>query len=531
VVRFASAAPPAVTTLFPAGAQRGTTVEVTASGTFERWPVQAWVSGRGVDVKATTDKGKLTVIVAADAVPGTYFLRLFDDQGASSLRPFLVGTLPEVREREPNDDPKSPQRLDGSCVINGKLEKAGDVDGFAIDCRQGQTLVAALEANATLGSPMDAVLQIVSPDGFVLAQDNDTHGLDPFLAFPVPKDGTYVVRAFAFPATPDSGIRFAGGDAFIYRLTVTTAGYADYVWPLAVPRFKPGTVEVIGWNLPEAAKQLRVRPRVNSDTATLAHRDLANPFQVRVEPHACFVKPVGDEPFALAVPGSVTSRLDRPNAIDTYTFSATKGQALAIRVEAESLGLPLVAALRVTDDSGKELAKADPPGFGKDPELTFTPPQDGTYRLTVRDIFDHGGPRCAYRLRLTRPEPDFALALKAERFNIEPAKTLDIPVTVQRLNGFAGDIALEIDSLPEGVAAEWVEVTKGAAQATLKLSAASDAFGTGPIRVIGTSKLERGHRQNATAPLAEFGTTTADVWLTVTRPPENKSGPDTSKKR
>ena len=232
----AHAGAPTVTSLFPAGAQRGTTVEITAAGTFERWPVQAWVSGRGVSVEPGKDKGKLSVTVAADAVPGIYWLRLFDEQGASSLRPFLVGTLPEVREREPNDDPKSPQRLDQPCVVNGKLDKAGDVDGFAIECRRGQTLVAALEANATLRSPMDAVLQIVSPDGFVLAQDNDTHGLDPFLAFPVPTDGTYIVRAFAFPATPDSGIRFAGGDAFIYRLTLTTGGYADYLWPLAVSR-------------------------------------------------------------------------------------------------------------------------------------------------------------------------------------------------------------------------------------------------------------------------------------------------------
>jgi len=57
VVRSACAAPPAVTSLFPAGAQRGTTVEVTAAGTFERWPVQAWISGHGVAVAPGKDKG------------------------------------------------------------------------------------------------------------------------------------------------------------------------------------------------------------------------------------------------------------------------------------------------------------------------------------------------------------------------------------------------------------------------------------------------------------------------------------------
>src|SRR5437763_3466184 len=106
-----SAAPPTLTYLFPAGAQRGTTVEVTAAGTFERWPVGAWVSGGGVVAKAGKEKGKLSVTVAPDAVPGTYWVRLHDGQGASALRPFLVGTLPEVLEKEPNDDPKKPQAL------------------------------------------------------------------------------------------------------------------------------------------------------------------------------------------------------------------------------------------------------------------------------------------------------------------------------------------------------------------------------------------------------------------------------------
>src|SRR4051812_34577592 len=102
VVRLptASAAPPTLTHFFPAGAQQGSVVEVTAGGTFERWPVQAWADGKGVEVKAAKEKGKLSVSIALDAVPGIYWIRLYDEQGASALRPFVVGTLPEVLERE-----------------------------------------------------------------------------------------------------------------------------------------------------------------------------------------------------------------------------------------------------------------------------------------------------------------------------------------------------------------------------------------------------------------------------------------------
>src|SRR5947208_1383147 len=111
------AAAPTLTYLFPAGAQRGQTVVVTAGGSFDPWPVQAWADGKGIEIKATKDKGKLSVGVASDAVPGVYWLRLYNDQGASSPRPFFVGTLPEVLEQEPNDDPKKPQLLDSSQVV------------------------------------------------------------------------------------------------------------------------------------------------------------------------------------------------------------------------------------------------------------------------------------------------------------------------------------------------------------------------------------------------------------------------------
>jgi len=529
VVRSAFAAPPVVTSLFPGGAQRGTTVEVTATGTFERWPVQTWVSGRGVEVKPQKDKGKLSVTVAADAVPGTWFLRLFDEQGASSLRPFLVGTLPEVSEREPNDDPKSPQRLDGSCVINGKLAKAGDVDGFAIECRQGQTLVAALEANAVLRSPMDGVLQIVSPDGFVVAQDNDTSGLDPFLAFPVPKDGTYLVRTFAFPATPDSGIRFAGADTFIYRLTLTTSGYGDYPWPMAVSRGKPAAVELIGWNL--SPRRLRLSPR-DRDEETVVHPVSANAVPIRVEPHACAVKPSDDsEPFPLTPPMTVSGRLGKPRSADIFTFTAAKGDKLVFRLEARAIGLPLVGALQLTDDAGNELSKVDPPGFDKDPELAFMSPQDGKYRLIVRDYYDNGGPRYVYRLRATRPEPDFAVALKADRFTIEVGKTLDIAGTLQRLNGFTGDVELSAESLPPGVAVVPPDAAaKAGSPPTLRLSAKADAKGNSPIRVIARPRVwPPNFTRTATAPLADLGTSTSDLWLTVTPPQEKKPSTDDAK--
>ena len=239
-------------------------------------------------------------------------------------------------EQEPNDDPKKPQWLPTSQrTVNGRLEKPGDVDCFAVKLTKGQTLVASLLANRVLASPMDGILQIVSPEGFVLAENNDYHDLDPQIVFGVPAVGTYVVRLFAFPSTPDSTIRFAGAETFIYRLTLTTGAFAEYAFPLAVPRANPGQVELIGWNIPDTAKKLAV------GAETVFHPQIALPVRVRLEPHACAVKtsPANRErPQPIPLRPTVSGWLD-VGEVDMYQFAAKKGQRLLFQVESRRTGL------------------------------------------------------------------------------------------------------------------------------------------------------------------------------------------------
>ena len=96
--------------------------------------------------------------------------------------------------------------------------------------------------------------------------------------------------------------------------------------------------------------------------------------------------------------------------------------------------------IRVLDAAGKQLARAEPPNINKDSELSFAPPADGTYTVEVRDLNAGGGPRYVYRLRVAPPEPDFELAVAADRFALKPGTPLDIPVTLGRKGGFAKDV-------------------------------------------------------------------------------------------
>jgi hypothetical protein len=521
----APAAPPAVTYLFPAGVQRGQTVEVTAAGSFERWPVQAWCDGQGIEIRAAGDKGKLSISAAADVVPGVYWLRLHDEQGASTPRPFVVGNLPEVLEREPNDDPKKPQLLESSAVVNGRLEKVGDVDTFAVRLHKGQTLVASMLANRVLGSPMDAVLQVVSADGFVLGQNHDSNGLDPQIVFTAAADGIYLVRTFAFPATPTSAIRFDGAETYVYRLTLTTGGFAEYAYPLAVPRAFPGQVELVGWNIPEAARKVAV-PGEAPDR--VSHPQLANAVSVRLEPHPTAVEaePNGRErPQPITLPVTISGRIDPAGDVDVYQFEAAKGQKLFFQVEAWALGFSLDPVLRLTDGTGKVLAQADDVGSSRDgsrdAELSFMVPEDGTYRIEVRDLHSGGGLRHVYRLRATLAEPDFDLTLAADRFILTPSKPLEIPVTVVRRNGFADEVVFSVVGLPEGVTAAPAVAAADAKSVTLRLTADAGPV-AGPIRIVGKAKGKDEMARTARSPLAGLGASTADLWLTVARTESKK---------
>ena len=525
------AKPPVLDRLFPPGGQRGRTTEVTAEGQFDTWPVRVWVEGQGIEARPGEAKGKLVVTVAPDA-RGVGWIRLHDDQGASEPRPFLVGSLPEAIEAEPNDSPAAPQAVAaGPLTINGRLAKNGDVDGYSVPLQAGQALVAALRAHEVLGSPMDAILQVARPDGLVLDQADDSGGLDPRLVFVAPRPGTYVVRTFAFPAEPSGSIQFAGGASFLYRLTLTTEAFADHPWPLSVARDRPGWVGVVGWNLPDEARTLAVSPTgAAADHVWADHPALAAPSLVRVVPHPVVLEATPSVPGtlqAIVAPVSLSGRIGRPGERDVYRFTAEAGKVHSIRVASRALGFPLDPVLRVLDPGGKVLAESDDSSpAGRDPELRFTPPDAGEFRVEVSDLNGRAGPRYVYQLDLLSPQPGVRLTLAQRQFTLAPAKPLEIAVGVDRRDGFAGRLDIAVEGLPD-----WVAISRAASIAgsetakavVLTLVSQGTTGWSGPFRIVGRpapdgqALVANRIEQDILAPRL--------TWLTIPRPDEIEAAP------
>lgn len=518
---LASAAPPEVTSLIPTGIARGQTAEVTAGGKLAGpWPLEIWTDNPGLALEVLADRGKLKVTAAADARPGLTWIRLMGADGASSPWPFFVGSLPEVAEVEPNNNFKERQQLSSSAAITGKLQKQNDVDVFSISAQAGQTIVASLVANEMLGSPMDAVLQICTESGTVLVQNHDSHGLDPQATYAVPEAGNYLVRLFAFPSEPNSTIAFSGGDNYLYRLTITTGGFVDHTLPLAVEQGKPADLKLFGWNLLEAGRS--TAPSYERENIFFQPQDAAGLVPLAIVHHPSLVAEISasrETPQECTVPCTLSGVLDEPKDSDVFRFMAVKGKAISIKAESDSIGYEVDPVLRVTDDAGKLIAEAESPRRGGEPVLNFTPPADGAYRVEIVDLHQRGGLRFAYRLTLAPVTPDFAVSLAAGTFTIAAGKTLEIPLTIDRKSGFAGEIEIGAENLPAGITSAPVKSLPSgdsAKAAKLILTATADAK-PGMFQIVAKSAGDAPLTRQATFP-TKIGSGTynhSEVWVGV----------------
>ncbi len=530
----ALAAAPEVKSIFPLGGSLGATVDVALTGNLPQPGTQVWSDRPGLSFDVVENGKSLKVTVAKDAAPGLHWLRFHNAEGASGLVPFVVGTLPEVAEVEPNNVLAKAQVVATSSVINGKLGESGDVDAYSIPLKAGQQFVAAVDSNWRLAAPVDVVLQVLSPDGGVYEQNDDDHGNDPFVTFTVPRDGNWIVRLFGFPATPDSSFRFIGGANMAYRLTLTTGGFANHAVPSVVPPDGSGKVTLAGWNIGADQQSLGVGP---FGAPWLGGDAIGNTVRVDV-----FRGIILTEQTELA-PGSqelssgsvICGVISKPREEDRYRFTVKKGQKLEFDVDARSLGHPLDPAVRIFNSEKKVVAESDDaPGKEADPLLKFNVPADGEYTIGIRDIFGTGSARHAYRLACRQTLPTCNVTVKSDTFVVEPDKPLEVPVTIARVDGFAEEVAISVESLPKGITVESVtSAAKGDTAAAVKLilkSDGSEAF-SGPIKIIGKHAKDEGQPLVAAFTNATFKTDVRQFWLTVIKKPEPKPEPKVDEKK
>ncbi len=535
-----TAAVPVLDHLFPAALQIGTTNTVTAVGKFDPWPPRIWQDGGGMRWTPTTNAGVFEVVVDPGAVPGVRFVRAVNDEGATGPRFLTLTTGPQPLEAEPNGDPSTAQLLPpGASSINGRLEKNGDVDLYAVDLEPGQTLVADLEAYRLM-SPLDPVLRLLDPRGVMVAWNHDDpRSMDPFLAWTAERAGRHLLQVFAFPYPADAEIRFTGNPKGIYRLKTTTGPFVRFTQPLGIQRGASTRLEPVGWSLGATnSVPLIVDGSVPDGEAEKELPIPGRPWPLRVPvgdgPERLEVEPNGTvaEAMAVEVPSSVSGDLDGAGDVDRFRITVAKGDLVVFDVRAIRLGFPLDAWLAVEDASGKELIRVDD-ASGSDPRLEWTAPADGVHVVAVGNLLQRGGRDQRYRLGLERPRPSIQATVSGGEWVLERGRTNEIKVVVERRHGFKGALAVSATGLPAGVSAAAADVPEKGGETVLRLVTAAEApTASGPFR-IEVTETPGGRVHEVFQELVSAGENNgvpqgfrtlvrdriADLWLTVPPPP------------
>lgn len=440
----ASANPPVASYVFPAGGQRGTTLDVRVGGLFLHGPVEFVLSGRGANADRLLKPAKrvwfegpvlpipesqqqedypadLTgrVVISPDAPTGAGRGKLFTSQGGCAGLVFVVGELPEVVEKEIDGDAIAvPVTL--PVTANGRIFPREDLDVWEFDAIAGKQVTAFAHA-ASLNSPLVPRLEILDAAGTVVAEPmvHAVAGADASVRFTPKVAGKYRVRI--------ADARTLGGPAYVYRLTITTANVPDIDFPL---KANDGLKDAVGTATPQTA------------------------------------------------PVALNGQVERPGIVGEWKLDLKKGQSVTLDLFARRGGSPLCGVVTLTDSAGKVVGKAESDGTADPAPLAFTPPADGLFTVSVRERFTtRAGPAFAYRLRVTNAnaDPGFRLTLATDVVTLARGKSVSVPVRVERFGGFKGPVVLSVADLPKGVTATAVSVPAGQVTATVGITAAADA--------------------------------------------------------
>jgi hypothetical protein len=546
-------------TVTPPGGKIGTTVEVVLSGAdLEDITALYFSDGRlkaelvpppPPDPKVKNPPPHplmFKVTIPADMPVGIYDVRAVGKWGITNPRAFAVGDLAEVMEKEPNNDVDKAQKVELNTTINGNIGATTDVDYSVFTGKKGQRVLVICEASS-IDSKLNPLVEVYTTKGLRLAGNSQYFDRNAVVDCILPDDGDYLVRLSDFAYQ-------AGGAAYFYRLSITTAPWIDAVYPPAVEKGKPATLTLFGRNLPggkiEPGLTYSGRPMEKAQVQynpmamgpgkdnLLDFKGLLLPPTVALEGTEFRVKnPTGssnpalltftDAPVVLAngknnaldqaqkvnLPCTVCGILEKEGEQDWYSFAGKKGDVLSFECFGDRLGSPRGFHLQVRKVDGKDNPivatfetnpefPAPNQGFTfdtEDPKGKFAIPTDGDYLLQVTT---HGGQkatgaRVVYRVDLNKEKPDFRLLLvenendHAGSFTVNKGGSQEIYVHLIRQDGFDGEVLLEAEGLPSGVTCVPQVVGPKIKKGTLVVQAAEGApDSAGPIKIKGTALID-----------------------------------------
>ncbi len=107
-------------------------------------------------------------------------------------------------------------------------------------------------------------------------------------------------------------------------------------------------------------------------------------------------------------------------------------------------GLPIFTLFYENDDDGRRQ-------WGADSRLSFEPPADGEYLVRVTDTRGLGSEDAIYALVIREAHPGYRVSLSGTNLTLAPGSGQGFTVAAERIDGFEGEIRVDISGLPPGL--------------------------------------------------------------------------------
>lgn len=561
--------------VFPAGAAAGATNEVTVhAADFEEPGPLVFSHPRILGTPKPGAPGVYQVVVPAEVPSGLVEVRATGRFGVSNPRGFLVESAPAAVQAPTNSSAASAAPLTRGAAVWGRIPAATRAL-FALPSTQGERVVVRVQTTE-IDSRLVPDLAVFDPAGREVARTRRSGLID----FTAASAGGHRLEL--------ADGQFRGGDEFLYRIERLNGPHIDFAMPVGLPAGADPQVTLFGRQLPggkpagivgfdgtplesvvvkvaapavsdaipdEAAGWV---PKASSFTAPLwawtwrTTNGPANPVLFALGTSPSMLSALGTQgvPAIANVqpPVDFNGLFPRVGEQSGVQFEAKKGDVFWIEVVGDRLGpvvdpMVLVQRERSTRDAAGRVQYADVVELGeldanpggnelpmgsRDAAGRFEAPEDGRYRVLVRDLFNPSpaAPRRAFRLTIRRPSPDLRLVAWAQpppRANGEDRKvhittpvlrrggTLPVKVAIVRVDGFDGPVDVVADGLPPGVTAAPGRIAGGATTGTVLLTASETVpGGSFGIRLVGHAQVGTNHLEQtartgvARWPVADF---------------------------
>ncbi len=519
---------PQLTGITPRAAQRGQTIEVMLDGKNINESATIWfnkegikaeikqkspvatvrVTGIGISANIPNDpRLVLSFEIAPDAPLGNHQIRLITPNGVSNPQNFIVGDLPEIKEKEPNTTKEESNMLELPVTVNGTISSIDDVDMFRFKLRKGARLICDIHAQR-IGSPLDTYLVLYDPNGTEILKSQDGNGLDSFIDYTTQMEGEYTLYL--------RDVRYQGGGNYLYRLNIGELPYLQSVFPLGGKRGAANNVNVAGANLGSVnAIQLDISP-----DASLGIQELrvSTPNGLETNPYPFAIGEFNEtnetEPNntlaqenKIGTPITVNGRIEKAGDVDRFSIKVEKGTNLVFDVQARQFRSQLDPVLTIYSDKKGEaegsveeqVLRVNDDASGTDARIGFAFPEAGDYGISVRDLNSAGGADFPYRLTIRPLNQGFRLNVNADNPRISRGGTFTMTASVARLDGFNGALRFYSPDLPKGFVVSSTILYPSQNQALLTITAPTDApLGLHPFSIVGVSAVA-GNRIEETA--------------------------------